>query len=101
MMVSLILPFLRFVTQCQEHVQSEISSSVDFQAAIAELKNVVVSLFEKNIILEACLTGIVDQEVSEIFKVYLSLQNGLLKGSNERLKSLFINSANEKLFSGA
>jgi len=60
-----------------------------------------VSLFEKNIIVEICLKNAEDKVIKDIFKLYLGLQSGLLKGSNERLKSLFINSANQKLFTGS
>ena len=50
----------------------------------------MVSLFEKNVLKEACLKDQEDQVVKDIFRLYLSLQGGLLKGNNERLKSLFI-----------
>lgn len=61
----------------------------------------IVSIFEKNILHDTCLVGQEDKVIQDIFRLYLSLQAGLLKSSNERLKSLFIDQANNKKFTGA
>ena len=100
-MVSLVLPFVQFITDSQEVIQREISTSVEFQHSIAQLKDMIVSIFEKNILHDTCLTGQEDKVIQDIFRLYLSLQSGLLKSSNERLKSLFIDQANNKKFTGA
>ena len=55
---------------------------MSFQESVAQLKNIVVSLFEKNILTETSLKGQDDRVILEVFKLYLSLQGGLLKGSN-------------------
>jgi len=64
------------------------------------MKDAIVNLFEKNIVVEICLKDAEDKVIKDIFKLYLSLQSGLLKGNNDRLKSVFINSVNQKLFTG-
>ena len=101
LMVSLVLPFVQFITDSQEVIQREISTSVEFQQSIAQLKDMIVSIFEKNILHDTCLAGQEDKVIQDIFRLYLSLQAGLLKSSNERLKSLFIDQANNKKFTGA
>ena len=81
-MASLVLPYLSFIAEKQELLRRELVSPVSFQESVAQLKNIVVSLFEKNILTEASLKGQEDRVIMEVFKLYLSLQSGLLKGSN-------------------
>ena len=60
-----------------------------------------MGLFQRNILLESCLKDQEEQVISDTFRLYLQLQSGLLKGSTSRLKSLFIDQANAKVFTGA
>ena len=79
----------------------EISGSPRQHECIGELKDAVVSLFERNILQQACLKEQDEQVICDLFRLYLQLQSGLLKASQERLKSLFIEQANARVFTGA
>ena len=101
LMVSLIIPFIQYVGEKQDLIVKEISNSPRQQECINELKNAVVSLFKLNILQHGCLMDQDEQVICDIFRLYLQLQSGLLKSSQERLKSLFIELANDRVFTGA
>jgi len=71
LMISLIMPFVQFVAEKQDIIMREMSTSIKFQECITELKDTIVGLFQKNILLEVCLKDQEEQVISDTFRLYL------------------------------
>ena len=80
MMVSLIMPFLKFISEQQSVLTRELNPSLNFQRLLSTLKDKIVDLFSKHILIEASLENQDDYVIKDIFNAYLNLQSGLLKG---------------------